>query len=194
MSNNTIDPTGDFEIDKVSGYYSRLGFPEAPSDRFKVSVRAHRVVDIVGEQDEAHTTLETMLRRKPSTVVTVTPDTPVADALALMNDKRIGSVVVSPDGSEIAGILSERDIVVGVHTQGAAMVAGVVGDYMTTEVVSVELTDVVSDVMEIATIKRLRHLPVTSAGALVGLVSIGDLLVFRMREHDMRRDRLPFRG
>lgn len=190
----TIDPTGDFAIEKVAAYYSRLGFPPAPDDRFSISVAAHKVVDAVGEQIEEHATLETILRRKPPSVVTIAPDAPIIEAVALLNDMNIGSVVVSVDGRVIDGILSERDVVVAAHAWGAAMLDAKVRDCMTTEVISAEVTDDIAQVMEVVTIERLRHLPVTDGGVLVGVVSVGDLLVFRMREHDMRRDRLPYRA
>ena len=190
----TIDPTGDFAIERVAGYYSRLGFPATPTDEFKVSVPAHEVVDAIGERSETNTTLETILRRKQFDVVTIAPDAPMSEALTLLHDNRIGSVVVSPDGKTIGGVLSERDIVVGLHRDGTAMLDAKVSSYMTDDVISVEATELVSRVMELATIKRLRHLPVTKDGALMGVVSVGDLLMFRMREHDMRRDALPFRS
>jgi len=195
MSLISIDPVGDFEIDQVAAYYSRLGFPADPGDRFRVSVPAHQVVDTVGEQAEENTTVETILHRKSTpAIVTVRPDAPIGEALELMSDLRIGSVVVSADGSTVAGILSERDVVVALHDHGVGFVDGSAGDYMTTDITTVELTDVVSDVMEIATIKRLRHMPVMSNDALVGAISVGDLVAFRMREHDMRSDQLPFRA
>jgi len=190
----TIDPIGDFAIDTVARYYGRLGFPSVVDDRFKVSVKAHVVVDAIGERNEEDITLETILRRKPSLLVTIDPDAPLAEAVALLNDRNVGSVVVSADGELIDGILSERDVVVGVHERGAEMLGGRVRDYMTTEVVSVETSDAVAQVMELATVRRHRHLPVTEAGKLVGVVSVGDLLVSRMREHDMRREALPLRN
>ena len=190
----TIDPTGDFAIKRVAGYYARLGFPATPTDAFKVSVPAHEVVDAIGERSETNTTLEAILRRKPIDVVTIVPDAPMSEALTLLHDKGIGSAVVSPDGKTIAGVLSERDIVVGIHRDGAAMLNAKVSSYMTGDVISVEATEIVSRAMELATIKRLRHLPVTKDGVLMGVASVGDLLMFRMREHDMRREALPFRG
>jgi len=124
----------------------------------------------------------------------VPPTDSVKAAIALLHDKNIGSVVVSHDGNSIGGILSERDTVAGIHNLGPAMLDQPASDHMSADVASAEISALIADVMETVSAQRLRHSAVTDEGTLVGVVSVGDVLMFRMREHDMRRDALRVRG
>lgn len=112
-------------------------------------------------------------------VVTVRANAYVRDALALLHTRRIGAVLVMQD-DDIVGVLSERDIVRGLHTEGAGVVDELVTRCMTAPVVTVTLDDSVDQALALMTERRFRHLPVVDAGCLVGLVSIGDLVKHRI--------------
>ncbi len=112
-------------------------------------------------------------------VVTVGVGAHVRDALALLHTRRIGAVLVM-DNDEIAGVLSERDIVRGLHTVGASVVDEPVTRCMTAPVVTVTPADSLDHALALMTERRFRHLPVVDGGLLVGLVSIGDLVKHRI--------------
>ena len=187
-----IDPMGELAIDRVVDYYAALGFPSKPSGK-QISAIAQVVVDALSEQREDETTLAAVLSRKEPSAVTVAPDAPITQALSLMNNLRIGAIVASTDGSRVEGILSERDILVGVDTHGAAFLERKVRDCITADVITVTSTDLISDAMATMTSRRIRHLPVTETGRLVGIISVGDLLLFRLQELDTARSDLPRR-
>jgi len=123
-------------------------------------------------------------------VVTVAPGTPVEDAVKLLSERRIGAVVVSPDGKRLAGILSERDIVREVGRLGVDCLKGTVDEFMTADAISCALEDESDDVFRKMTDGRFRHLPVMHNGEMVGLISIGDVVKARLSELAMEKDAL----
>ena len=123
-----------------------------------------------------------LLRVKGGDVVTVTPDTQVGDLLTVLMEHRIGAVVVSGDGTSVAGIVSERDIVRALAQRGAAVLAEPVTAIYTAEVHSVTPDTPVDEIMRVMTDRRIRHLPVVVDGALCGIVSIGDVVKNRIEE------------
>jgi CBS domain-containing protein len=123
-----------------------------------------------------------MLKGKTGGVITVAPTDHVSSAAKLLTDNRIGAVVVSTDGVTIAGILSERDIVRVLAARGAAVLAAPVSDLMTTKVTTCRLNDSVNEIMAMMSQGRFRHLPVAEHGALVGIISIGDVVKARVAE------------
>jgi len=123
-----------------------------------------------------------MLKGKTGGVITVTPTDRVSSAAKLLADHRIGAVVVSTDGVTIAGILSERDIVRVLAARGAAVLEAPVSDLMTSKVVTCRLNDSVNEIMAMMSQGRFRHLPVAEHGALVGIISIGDVVKARVAE------------
>ncbi|MER6830197.1 CBS domain-containing protein [Streptosporangium sp. NPDC000563] len=118
----------------------------------------------------------TILQGKGTEVVTVRPDSTVAAFLAVLAEKNIGAVVVSEDGSSIAGIVSERDVVRRLHDRGAAVLEDPVSSIMTAEVRTCSPDDNVDGLRQTMTTHRIRHVPVVSAGRLAGIVSIGDVV------------------
>jgi len=120
------------------------------------------------------TTVRQILARK-SGVFAVTPDDTIYDALRLMSDKNIGAVLVLSDGA-IAGIVSERDYARKVVLLGRTSKSTPVREIMTTDVISVEPGWTADQCMALMTDKRIRHLPVVENGALVGIISIGDVV------------------
>lgn len=125
--------------------------------------------------------VENILQSKGRTVVTVSAGTTVAEAVDLLNQKRIGAVVVV-DGSAIVGILSERDVVRHLGTDWSALAHRPVSEIMTSTVVTASRFATISDVMERMTDKRIRHLPIVDNGELGGIVSIGDVVKRKIEE------------
>lgn len=123
-------------------------------------------------------------------IVTVPPGTSVAEAAAILTEKRIGTVVVSPDGKRFAGILSERDIVVAVAKQGAACLTRPVDDLMTRRVETCHCDDRADHVLERMTEGRFRHMPVVEGEEMVALISLGDVVKMRLDEVRAERDAL----
>ena len=123
--------------------------------------------------------IEAILHSKGGEVVTVRCDTPVRDAVALLSERKIGALPVLKD-DEVVGIMSERDIIYCIARDGAGMLDWPVEKTMTAPVISAEPKMPVLAALGLMTERRIRHLPVLDGGRLVGLVSIGDLVKFRM--------------
>lgn len=126
--------------------------------------------------------VETILKGKGRNVITVTPETSVEEAVGLLRRKGIGAVVVSHDGTNIDGILSERDILHALADHGTRLFELKVAALMSRNVVTCRPTDSVADLMGLMTERRFRHVPVVQNGALCGLVSIGDVVKSRIDE------------
>ena len=131
-----------------------------------------------------------ILKRKGSTITTVSPDQPIAEALALMAQHRIGAVLAVDGGGSIAGILSERDLVRAMNKNGKAVFDRTVGDLMTSPVVTCTPKDPVGAIEGMMTAQRFRHVPVIEDGKLVGIVSIGDVVKTRIEEAEAEVDAL----
>ncbi len=113
------------------------------------------------------------------TTVSVGTDMAVHDVVALLARHRIGAVPVL-DGGRVAGIFSERDVIRALAEHGAGALDAAVGDRMTTPVVTVSRDQSVLGALALMTDRRIRHLPVVEGDTLVGFVSIGDLVKYRI--------------
>ena len=132
-----------------------------------------------------------IIKSKPEAgVVTVGPDTSIADVAKILADKRIGTVVVSEDGKVALGILSERDIVRELAQSGSSCLSRLVSDYMTRDVVTCNSRSAVSEVLSKMTEGRFRHMPVVEEGVMVGMISIGDLVAAQIAELSMEKEAL----
>lgn len=131
-----------------------------------------------------------LLRHKGSEVATISGDETVRAALALLAERGIGALVVSGDGRSIDGILSERDIARGLHERGAGLLGEPVSGVMTAEVHSCTPDVSVTDLAQLMTDRRVRHVPVVEAGGMVGIVSIGDVVKARLDELEEERKQL----
>jgi CBS domain-containing protein len=132
----------------------------------------------------------TVLRAKGDAVVTVAPGMTVRELLETLAQHRIGAVVVS-SGVGIAGIVSERDVVRHLRASGASILDRPVARIMTTDVITCRRETPVEELMATMTDRRIRHVPVVDDhGALVGIVSIGDLVKSRISELESERDDL----
>lgn len=135
--------------------------------------------------------VQQILASKPkSGVVTVPPSATLAQAVAVLAEHRIGAVVVSEDGAEVAGILSERDVVRELGRHGPPCLAFSVERVMTAKIITCTAVDAVTDVMQKMTDGRFRHLPVLDGSRMIGLISIGDAVKARLSELSMEKDAL----
>jgi len=124
-------------------------------------------------------------------VLTLGSDATIAQAVAIMARERVGTVVISDDeGVTAAGILSERDVVRGLGTTGAACLDKTVDTLMTRKLVTCTGADTSDAVLSTMSEGRFRHMPVIEDGRLVGLVSIGDVVKARLSQLAMERDAL----
>jgi CBS domain-containing protein len=120
-------------------------------------------------------TVQQLLEAKRYSVVSVSPDDTVLDALKVMAEKEIGAVIVIEDG-HLIGIFSERDYARKVVLQGKASKDTPVREIMTEKVVCVSPDQTIEDCMGLMTDKRIRHLPVLEHKKVIGVVSIGDVV------------------
>lgn len=123
-------------------------------------------------------------------VVSVPPGTTVAKAAETLSTRRIGALVVSPDGKRISGILSERDIVRELGRRGPACMADTVDSIMTARIIGCARGDSTDDVLQKMTDGRFRHMPVMEGDEMVGLISIGDVVKARLMELAAEKDAL----
>lgn len=132
-----------------------------------------------------------ILKGKPTEgVVMVRSDTPLSEAANVLSDKGIGTVLVSDDGKTAAGILSERDIVRNLGRVGAACLDGPVSNYMTSKLVTCTAQTSSRELMEMMTKGRFRHVPVVEDEAVIGLVSLGDVVKAQLSELEMEKSAL----
>jgi CBS domain-containing protein len=121
-------------------------------------------------------TIAQVLEGKAAPIATMEADRTVLDALRLLAEHGIGAVLVTDDG-RLAGIFSERDYARRVVLEGKSSSTTTLREVMTSKLIHVTPVNTVDDAMQLMTDKRIRHLPVLDeAGALVGVVSIGDMV------------------
>lgn len=115
-------------------------------------------------------------------IITIKSTDSVNDAAAILAAKKIGALIVSDDGKTVDGILSERDIVREIGSRGADCMRDEVGKMMTSSVIACHPGDTANSVLEKMTDGRFRHMPVIDGGAMVGVISIGDVVKARISE------------
>ncbi|WP_193607423.1 CBS domain-containing protein [Nocardioides lijunqiniae] len=131
-----------------------------------------------------------ILQAKASTeVITIGPDAGVRELLALLAEHNIGAVIVSADGTSLDGIVSERDVVRHLHSDGT-VINNVVGSIMTGDVETCAPEDDLDGVMQTMTERRFRHIPVCADGSVVGIISIGDVVKHKIGQLTFERDQL----
>jgi len=122
-------------------------------------------------------------------VVTIPPDATVRELLALLAEHNVGAVIVSPDGTEVGGMVSERDVVRRLN-EDDAILDGPVTNIMTSVVHTCETTHPIEELMQVMTEHRVRHVPVCTDGRLAGMISIGDVVKARIAHLEFERDQL----
>jgi CBS domain-containing protein len=120
-------------------------------------------------------------QRPRSEIVSCTPKTPVRDVVALLAERRIGALPVV-DGGRVVGIFSERDVIYRLAAEGDACLDRIIGEVMTSPVITVQKHTDLLDALSLMTDRRIRHLPVVEGEDLCGFISIGDLVKARLDE------------
>jgi CBS domain-containing protein len=123
-------------------------------------------------------------------VVTVEPGDTVGAVAQLLAARKIGAVVVSPDGKTVKGIVSERDIVREISARGAACLTDRVDTIMTRETITCTRSESSDQVLAKMTEGRFRHLPVMEGAEMVGLISIGDVVKAQLAKLEMEKEAL----
>jgi len=123
-----------------------------------------------------------VLKQKGDAVAKTSPETPAVELARMLSEKRIGFLLVCDEKGDIVGAVSERDIVGGVADNGGDLNGVTAADLMTREVVTCSPNDTLQKIMTVMTAQRMRHLPVVKDGELVGLISIGDVMKYRLEE------------
>ncbi|MGO9342244.1 MAG: CBS domain-containing protein, partial [Acidimicrobiales bacterium] len=126
--------------------------------------------------------ISTLLERKGTSVATIAGVATIREAVAELQSRRIGALVVSADGEHIEGILSERDVVRGIADRGGELLEDPVNSIMTSTVFTCTPDDDTESLMAVMTDRRFRHVPVETDGLLSGIVSIGDVVKSRIDE------------
>ncbi|MDB5693915.1 MAG: hypothetical protein JWO81_2978 [Alphaproteobacteria bacterium] len=125
-------------------------------------------------------TIAAILERKGREVLSIAADATVRDAVALLAERRIGALPVT-EGGRVSGILSERDVIYCLKSDGAEILDWPVGKVMTSPAITAEPSMPALAALSQMTHRRIRHLPVVEGGRLTGLVSIGDLVAYRIQ-------------
>ncbi len=133
---------------------------------------------------------DVMRSRGSTEVITVAPTDTVTDLLRVLAEHKIGAVVVSADGSCVDGIVSERDVVRRLNDRGAQILDAPVADIMTAQVHTCTGEQQIEEIAVLMTRQRVRHLPVIEGEALYSIVSIGDVVKFRIEQLQAERDQL----
>ncbi len=135
-------------------------------------------------------TIAAILRHKGFDVASVRPTATVNDVIQVLAERRIGAVVVQDAVDQLLGIVSERDIVRTLAANGAAALTMSAGQLMTRALKTATPQTTVGEAMTMMTAGRFRHLPVLQDGALVGIISIGDVVKARIMQQDHEVDSL----
>ena len=125
-----------------------------------------------------------ILKTKGDMVFTASPHETLGAAAALLHARRVGAMVVMDASDHVTGILSERDVVRGVAEGGASALSKPVSDFMSCEVVFADPGESIDALLSRMTDRRIRHLPVCKNERLVGIVSIGDLVKYKIAESE----------
>jgi CBS domain-containing protein len=123
-----------------------------------------------------------ILKGKSRDIFSLSPDGTIAEAARTLAEKRIGAVLITGKNGSLAGILSERDVVRALATSGAEALNHPISKHMTAKVEVAHESDTITRMMERMTIGKFRHLPVVENGKVVGIISIGDVVKYRLAE------------
>ena len=122
-------------------------------------------------------------------VITIGPDAGVRELIAKLAEHNVGALIVSSDGTSVDGIVSERDVVRHLHSNGT-VINNTVQAIMTAVVQTCDRETQVDELMKTMTDRRVRHVPVVEGDRLVGIISIGDVVKHRIDQLEFERDQL----
>ncbi|NLR96147.1 CBS domain-containing protein [Rhizobium sp. P38BS-XIX] len=134
--------------------------------------------------------VKAILEAKGRDVVTTGGNTTVAEAAKILNENRIGAIVVVGPGGKISGIFTERDVVNAVAKQGNECLDKPIASMMTSKVHRCKEDTTTDELMETMTTRRFRHVPVEEKGKLSGIISIGDVVKWRIREIELEAEQI----
>lgn len=134
--------------------------------------------------------VKAILDAKGRAVVTAGPNTTLAEAAKILNQKRIGALVVVGVEGKISGIFTERDVVNAVAKSGKDSLDQTLASLMTAKVYRCKEDTTVDELMELMTQRRFRHVPVEEKGKLSGIISIGDVVKSRIREIEQEAEQI----
>jgi CBS domain-containing protein len=123
--------------------------------------------------------VQMILGDKGTEVATISAEASVGDAVKLLGERKIGALPVV-DGDQVAGIISERDVIYCLRDHGSDVLGWPISQVMTAPAITVDPSTPVLSALAMITQRRIRHLPVVADGRLVGIVSIGDLVKHRI--------------
>lgn len=127
-------------------------------------------------------TVSAILQGKSKSLITISPEASLTEAVKSLAEHRIGAIVAVDAAGRVAGIISERDVVRILGEKGPAILSESVSSVMTRAVVTCTTDETVPGVMERMTRGRFRHVPVVEGDRLLGIISIGDVVKFRVEE------------
>jgi CBS domain-containing protein len=126
--------------------------------------------------------LEQILKEKGGQVFSVAESATLKEAADLLDSRKVGAMVILNEAGGVIGVISERDLVRNIARIGAAALKCTVGEVMTRNIVTARAHETLETAMDRMTDRRIRHLPVVEGGRLLGVVSIGDLVKWRIAE------------
>ena len=135
-------------------------------------------------------TVARILANKGRSVATVPPRATLRDVVDALAAKHIGALVIADETGAMVGIVSERDVVRAIARRGVDAMEDLVSDHMTRRVVTASESDSVIQVVQTMSAGKFRHMPVVDAGGLVGLVSIGDAIKYRLEQMEAEQSAL----
>jgi len=135
-------------------------------------------------------TVAAILSEKGREVLTASPEKTLLEICDVLAAKKIGAILLTDGDGRIAGIISERDIVQAVGRNGVDVLNAPVADYMTKSVTTCGEQETITEVMERMTQGRFRHLPVVANGQLSGVISIGDVVKFRIAQAEREAEEM----
>lgn len=135
-------------------------------------------------------TIASVLRQKGNTIVSVLPSTPLMELVSTIASRRIGAVLVLDEAGTLAGIVSERDVVKALASQGTGVHTLHAGDIMTRTVTTVTPSTTINEAMELMDRGYFRHLPVLEDSRLIGIISVRDVVRARIERHVEENDSL----
>ncbi|MDC3401924.1 CBS domain-containing protein [Alphaproteobacteria bacterium] len=135
-------------------------------------------------------TIGAILQNKGHDVVTIDQNATIKDAVDVLTSARIGAVLVYSSDNKFIAILSERDVMRAISNSGQAAMLESVSGYVSKTVYTIDLSTTIDEAMGMMTGYRCRHLPVLDGDDMIGIISIGDLVNFKIQEADREAEAL----